>query len=138
MADRSIGAVDVLVGQRLKMARMTKGLTQVKLAEAVGLTFQQIQKYEWGKNRIGTGRLHAMAEVLGVPVAYFFEGTKSVASKAAAEMEAIHEALSTKEGVRIAVSLSRITDLNLRLRVAELLEEIIASETKETKVAGRR
>lgn len=138
MADRSLSAVDVLVGQRLKMARMTKGVTQEKLAEAIGLTFQQIQKYENGKNRIGTGRLHAMAEVLGVPVSYFFEGTKSASSKAATEMEAVHQALSTKEGVRIAASLSRITDMNLRRSIADLLEEIIASETKEPKVAGRR
>ncbi|AXK79668.1 XRE family transcriptional regulator [Pseudolabrys taiwanensis] len=138
MADRSLTAVDVLVGQRLKMARMTKGVTQEKLADAVGLTFQQIQKYETGRNRIGTGRLHAMAEALGVPVSYFFEGSKSVASTAATEMEAIHEALSTKEGVRIAASLSRIADLKLRRSIADLLEEIIASETKEPRVAGRR
>jgi len=136
MADRSLTAVDVLVGRRLKMARMTKGLTQTNLGQAVGLSFQQIQKYETGKNRIGPGRLHAMAEVLGVAVSYFFEGPQFVASAADAEMEAIHEALSTQEGVRIATALSSISDAKLRRSIADLLEEIIVS--KDRAAEGRR
>lgn len=134
MVGQSIGAVDILVGQRLKAARLAKGVSQEKLGEAVGVTFQQIQKYENGKNRIGTGRLHAMAELLDVPVSYFFEGARSKRGNGS-EMEAINEVLSTKEGMRIAVSLSRIRNVNLRRRIADLLEEIIANETKEARVA---
>jgi len=135
MADRSIGVVDVLVGQRLKMARMIKGVTQEKLAEAIGVTFQQVQKYENGKNRIGTGRLHAIAEVLDVPVAFFFEGAKSARASTTADLEFIYQALSTKEGLRIAVSLARISDMQLRRRIADLLEAIIANETEGSRIA---
>ena len=65
--------VDVYVGSRLKVRRSLMGLSQEKLAEAIGLTFQQVQKYECGMNRISAGRLYQLAEILGVPVAYFFE-----------------------------------------------------------------
>lgn len=65
--------VDVYVGSRLRLRRAMLGMTQMKLAEAVGLTFQQVQKYEKGSNRIGASRLHEIAGVLGIPVSYFFE-----------------------------------------------------------------
>ena len=133
MPGRTIGAVDILVGQRLRAARLAKDMSQAALGQAIGITFQQIQKYEIGKHRVGTGRLHAMAEVLGVPVSYFFEGAKS--SDPTATMARLTEALSTKEGVRIAACLARIRDRNLRRRIADLLEEIIANETTARKVA---
>ena len=66
-------AVDVHVGQRLRVRRALMGLSQEKLAEAVGLTFQQIQKYERGMNRISAGRLFQFSEILGVPVSYFYD-----------------------------------------------------------------
>jgi transcriptional regulator with XRE-family HTH domain len=66
-------AVDVHVGQRLRVRRSLMGLSQEKLAEAVGLTFQQIQKYERGMNRISAGRLYQFSEILGVPVSYFYD-----------------------------------------------------------------
>ena len=74
VAGRKIGAVDVHVGLRVRAARLVRHMSQEKLADALGVTFRQIQKYENGVNRIGTGRLHAMARLLGVPVTYFFEG----------------------------------------------------------------
>lgn len=76
-------AVDVHVGQRLRVRRSLMGLSQEKLAEAVGLTFQQIQKYERGMNRISAGRLFQFSEILGVPVSYFYDqlsGRKTVSS----------------------------------------------------------
>src|SRR5260221_14471992 len=66
-------AVDVHVGARMRQRRTLLGMTQSKLAEAVGLTFQQIQKYERGTNRVGSSRLFEFASVLGVPVSYFYE-----------------------------------------------------------------
>ena len=134
MVSRSISTVDIHVGRRLRAARLAQQISQEKLAEGVGLTFQQIQKYENGINRIGTGRLHALATLLEVPVSYFFEGIDSGSSKAAGDsnMSAITEALSTKEGVRIAIALSRIRDPKTRRSIAELLEAMIRNESRET------
>lgn len=64
--------IDVYVGQRLRLRRMLISMSQEKLGEAVGLTFQQIQKYERGANRIGASRLYRMAQILGIPVSYFY------------------------------------------------------------------
>lgn len=69
----SPGPVDIHVGQRLKMRRSLLGLSQEKLAEAVGLTFQQIQKYERGINRVSAGRLFQFSKILDVPITYFYE-----------------------------------------------------------------
>jgi transcriptional regulator with XRE-family HTH domain len=123
---RRISAVDVHVGRRVRAARLLRSISQEKLAAAVGVSFQQIQKYENGSNRIGTGRLHAIAKLLDVPVTYFFEGIDKIPAKPARDtaMDAITEALSTKEGVRIAVALSRMHP-EIRRRFADLLEAII-------------
>jgi transcriptional regulator with XRE-family HTH domain len=136
MVGRRIGAVDVHVGLRVRAARLVRGISQEKLGDAVGVTFQQIQKYENGVNRIGTGRLHAIAKLLNVPVTYFFEGIDKNPSKAARDsgMSAVTEALSTSEGVRIAVALSRIHNREMRRRIASLLEAIIEDESREARV----
>jgi transcriptional regulator with XRE-family HTH domain len=70
---KSANAIDVHVGSRVRLRRMMLGLSQEKLGEHLGITFQQIQKYEKGTNRIGASRLQAIARVLSVPVAFFFE-----------------------------------------------------------------
>ena len=72
--------MDVHVGQRLRVRRSLLGLSQEKLAEAIGLTFQQIQKYERGMNRISAGRLYQFSNILDVPVSYFFEQFSDVAA----------------------------------------------------------
>jgi len=68
--------IDELVGCNIRLLRLNRGMSQTDLAEAIGLTFQQIQKYEKGRNRVGAGRLFAIAGVLGVPVSAFFEGAE--------------------------------------------------------------
>lgn len=130
MAGLKIGAVDVHVGRRLRAARIAKSLSQDALARAIGIRGQQIQKYENGTNRIGTGRLHALATLLQVPVTYFFEGIDTHAPKGGKDrsLDALAEALSTKEGVRIAAALSRIHDPTTRRRIADLLEAMITDE----------
>ncbi|HEY2528497.1 MAG TPA: helix-turn-helix transcriptional regulator [Xanthobacteraceae bacterium] len=127
---RRISAVDVHVGRRVRAARLLRGISQEKLAAAVGVSFQQIQKYENGSNRIGTGRLHAIAKLLDLSVTYFFEGIDKIPPKLArdAGMDAITEALSTKEGVRIALALSRMHP-EIRRRLADLLEAITEHES---------
>jgi transcriptional regulator with XRE-family HTH domain len=132
---RKIGAVDIHVGRRIRAARLSRALSQEKLADSIGVSFQQIQKYENGANRIGTGRLHSIATVLQVPVAYFFEGLDEEQSRAGKtyKLDAITEALATKEGVRIAIALSRIQNPEMRRRIADLLEAVMASESHEAK-----
>src|SRR4051795_11923212 len=70
--------IDVRVGARLRLRRNMLGLSQEKLGEAIGLTFQQVQKYERGANRIGASRLHELSRVLDVPVSFFFDDTDPV------------------------------------------------------------
>src|SRR5690349_21625218 len=72
---KSQNPVDKHVGNRVRMRRLMLNMSQGKLGDALGLTFQQIQKYEKGRNRIGASRLQAMSDILQVPVAFFFEGT---------------------------------------------------------------
>jgi transcriptional regulator with XRE-family HTH domain len=135
MVSPKISAVDVHVGRRVRTARLVGGLSQEEVADALGVSFQQIQKYEKGVNRIGTGRLHAIATLLELPVTYFFDGVDKSPSKTAGDsgMSAITKALSTKEGVRIAVALSRIQSPEMRRRIADLLEAIIKDESKEAR-----
>lgn len=71
---RGSGAIDVHVGKRLRAARMLRGMSQTGLGDALGISFQQIQKYEKGTNRIGVGTLYVISKTLNVPIGYFFEG----------------------------------------------------------------
>ncbi|MDH3740939.1 MAG: helix-turn-helix domain-containing protein, partial [Hyphomicrobiales bacterium] len=73
MTRRNPNPIDVHVGNRVRMRRMLIGMSQEKLGERLGLTFQQVQKYEKGSNRISASRLYQMAQILGVPVQFFFE-----------------------------------------------------------------
>ena len=75
MAGRGPDAVDKLVGRNIRVLRLAKGLSQTKLADALGVTFQQVQKYEKGTNRVGSGRLLKISGILGVKITDFFEGT---------------------------------------------------------------
>lgn len=125
MAGSRISAVDIHVGRRVKMARLAAGLSQEKLADALGISFQQVQKYENGTNRVGPGRLHAIAKLLNLPVPFFFEGAEKPRNSGREAVSAAESALATKEGVRIAIALSRIHSSELRRRVATLLEQMI-------------
>jgi transcriptional regulator with XRE-family HTH domain len=75
MARRGPDAVDKLVGRNIRILRLAKGLSQTELADALGITFQQVQKYEKGTNRVGSGRLLKISAILGVKITDFFEGT---------------------------------------------------------------
>ena len=137
MAGSRISAVDIHVGRRVKMARLAAGISQEKLADAVGISFQQVQKYENGTNRVGPGRLHAIAKMLNLPVPYFFEGLEKTRQGGRDILSAAESALSTKEGVRIALALSRIHSPELRRRVASLLEQMIDDGKQEAESVRR-
>jgi transcriptional regulator with XRE-family HTH domain len=114
---------DIEVGRRVRTYRLQKGLSQEKLAEQLGLTFQQVQKYEKGTNRIGAGRLQRIAEILGVPVIDFFEPTKGKTAS-----NEIFELLDTAASLRLMRAYLRIRDPQVKQAVAHLVEKIANNE----------
>jgi transcriptional regulator with XRE-family HTH domain len=125
MPTRAVSAVDIHVGRRIRMARLAAGISQQAVAEALGLTFQQVQKYEKGANRIGAGRLYEIATVLNVSVSYFFQDAAGGVGDDEPPIAAITEAMSTPEGIRVGRALARIEDKVLRCRIADFLEAMV-------------
>jgi len=105
-------AVDQHVGNRVRMGR--KMLGQKALAEALDLTFQQVQKYENGKNRISASRLQHISQILKVPVAFFFEGAPGGADAAPATPAYVNQFCASSDGLALAKALMRIDDMKLR------------------------
>src|ERR1044071_9087670 len=101
--ERAANAVDRRLGQRVRSRRLEIGMSQERLAELLGVTFQQVQKYEKGFNRIAASRLVDISAALDMSIARFFEGIGSRAhnAEAAAEQGFVHDALSTPEGMQI-------------------------------------
>jgi transcriptional regulator with XRE-family HTH domain len=126
--------VDIHVGLRIRAARLAAGLSQERLGTALGVTFQQIQKYEKGVNRVGAGRLSDIARVLSVPVSYFFQsGAADEPTPILNEgFNDVTMVLSTAEGMRIARALARIPNPETRRRIADLLDAIIERETRRS------
>jgi transcriptional regulator with XRE-family HTH domain len=125
--------IDKHVGSRLRMRRMMLGLSQTKLADALKLTFQQVQKYEKGMNRVSAGKLLQSAHILQVPVAFFFEGAPSVPgaprTKGIAPRPAyVTDFLATREGHALIKAFMRIKPSELRRRIVDLVEEIADDE----------
>jgi len=120
---RSPSAVDVTVGRNVRIWRMAKGLSQSQLANRLGITFQQVQKYEVGTNRIGTGRLVRIAAILGVPISALFEGTN--AAEPARSMLAL---VSDSRSFRLAHAFAAIKHKEFRLSLVELVERIAAAQ----------
>jgi transcriptional regulator with XRE-family HTH domain len=110
--------VDQHVGYRLRMRRKMLGLTQEALGEALALSFQQVQKYENGKNRISAGRLQQLSQILKVPVAFFFEGATGGADAAA-----VNQFFASSDGLALAKAFMRIEDRTLRRLLVQLIED---------------
>jgi transcriptional regulator with XRE-family HTH domain len=127
VGSKQANAIDVHVGLRIRAARLAAGLSQERLGNELGVTFQQVQKYEKGSNRVGASRLSDAAKVLSVPVSFFFENDagSDKTPKVNDGLLAITEALSTPEGIRIARALAQISNPNLRRRLADLLEAMV-------------
>jgi transcriptional regulator with XRE-family HTH domain len=122
-------AVDKHVGTRVRMRRIILNMSQEKVGEAIGVTFQQVQKYEKGTNRIGASRLQQISEVLSVPVPFFFEGAPGGAVHSPARAEAgplsdISDFLAASEGRALVKAFIRIKDRALRRRIVDLVEHI--------------
>jgi transcriptional regulator with XRE-family HTH domain len=121
--------VDVEVGHRIRIERLSRGLSQTALATQLGVTFQQVQKYEKGVNRVGAGRLTKIAEVLGVSVSAFFAGKELLLDGQGKESvgEASPLKLLTVSGAfRLLRAYADIEDTNLRRAIVDLIEQVSA------------
>ena len=120
--------VDIEVGVRIRLRRKLLGLSQKVLADAVGVTFQQIQKYERGTNRVGASRLLAIADVLHVPVSHFFEVSEPTRGKQVNEEDELFNFVGTVEGLDLNKSFSQITDEHVRWKILSLVKAIANAE----------
>jgi transcriptional regulator with XRE-family HTH domain len=119
---KSTNSHDIEVGQRIRARRMAKGMSQTELGNMLGVTFQQVQKYEKGLNRVGAGRLVRVAEALDVPVSFFFGSTD--ANAGAEDTRAILGFLDTSYALRLLRAFSRIPNATVQRAVVELVESI--------------
>ena len=130
VAKKAPNPTDRHVGARVRMRRMMLSMSQEKLGDALGLTFQQVQKYEKGANRIGASRLQQIAHILQVPVAFFFEGAPHIPGQPAGSFaEApspayVSDFLATSDGLALTKAFMGIKDAKLRRRIVDLVEQI--------------
>jgi transcriptional regulator with XRE-family HTH domain len=122
--------IDVHVGNRIRMRRLLLGMNQETLANALGLTFQQVQKYEGGANRVSASRLSAMAEILGVPISYFFGDLRPDDSEVSPEDQRWREHLQRPETIEFIRLYYAIPDLKSRHQFLEMTKTLAdASES---------
>jgi transcriptional regulator with XRE-family HTH domain len=128
MAAKPPNPVDVHVGGRVRMRRIEIDMSQQTLGTRIGLTFQQIQKYEKGMNRIGASRLQQIGKILEVPAAYFFEGApggwEPAGDGGGQTANAFLEFLGTRDGQSLVGSFSTIRDVKLRRSIVDLVERL--------------
>jgi transcriptional regulator with XRE-family HTH domain len=117
--------IDELVGRNIRIHRLAKGLSQTALADKLGLTFQQVQKYEKGTNRVGSGRLFRIAAILDVDVITLFDGIKEQA--ASKGRPSPMDLISDRQSFRLVQAFSRIDDQGVRRSIVELVENISGS-----------
>ena len=133
MAKKLPNPIDKHVGSRLRMRRKMLGMSQEKLGEALKITFQQVQKYEKGTNRISASRLQHISHILQVPVPFFFEGAPHQPGQprgmgGPASPAYVSEFLSSTDGLALVKAFTKIKEAKLRRRVVQLVEEIAGDE----------
>lgn len=122
--------IDVHVGSRIRLRRNMMSMSQERLGESLGITFQQIQKYEKGTNRVGASRLQAISSILGVPVSYFFEdapGGEAVETRGLAEdgsASFVVDFLNSAEGIQLNRAFVQISDPKVRRKILELVKTL--------------
>ncbi|MEQ8284348.1 helix-turn-helix domain-containing protein [Thalassospira sp.] len=133
--------VDIHVGARVRLRRTLLGLSQEKLGEAIGLTFQQVQKYERGANRVGASRLYDLSRVLEVPVSFFFDDMPDeISSKSVHERREMSESpdpfdndpMNRRETLELVRAYYRITDPNQRKKIFELVKSMGALQATDS------
>jgi transcriptional regulator with XRE-family HTH domain len=132
---RSPNAIDAHVGKRLRMRRLVLRMSQESLADELAVTFQQVQKYEKGVNRVSASRLQEISRVLQVPVQFFFEGLPEHKAAGKPQRTASHaftsEFLASSDGIAIARAFTQIKSPALRRRIAQMMKEIAAAAATE-------
>jgi len=126
---KSPNPVDKHVGRRMRLRRLMLAMSLEKLGNALGLTYQQVQKYEKGTNRIGASRLQQISHILQVPVAFFFEGAPNLYGSTDRMKEAppplyVSDFLARPEGLLLTKAFMRINEPKLRRRIVDLVAEI--------------
>jgi len=122
MAKKKADAIDRQVGVRVRMQRVALKMSQQKLAAELGISFQQVQKYEKGSNRIGASRLRRLAEILQVPVGFFFEDFPVSGRKQAPLPSYISDFLTSADGLALTEAFMRIRDARQRRCIVILVE----------------
>ena len=117
--------VDIHVGSRLRAARVMRGQSQTNLADKLGLTFQQVQKYETGANRISASKLFDISKIWGVTPDYFFEGLEDTRGGGTAEMDL--------KAIRIATMIAKISDENIKNRLSGLIKALVDFDAGDAK-----
>jgi transcriptional regulator with XRE-family HTH domain len=132
MTKKTPNPIDKHVGSRVRMRRMMLNMSQEKLGDGLDLTFQQVQKYEKGTNRIGASRLQAIATILQVPVSFFFEGAPHLPGHSgmgeAPSPAYVSDFLATSDGLSLTKSFMKIKSSKMRRRIVSLVEQIADSE----------
>ncbi len=136
-SSRRPNPMDIHVGSRVRLRRMLLGMSQEKLGEHLGLTFQQVQKYEKGVNRIGASRLFDLAKVLGVPVQFFYDDAPSAEGQAASATgfadrppeSFVVDFLTTREGLELNKAFVRVTDPRVRRSIVDLVRALAGEES---------
>jgi transcriptional regulator with XRE-family HTH domain len=138
---RKPNPVDIHVGGRVRFRRMLLGMSQEKLGERLGLTFQQVQKYEKGINRIGASRLYDLSQVLGVPIQFFYDEAPGTHGNTDASVASgfgdrqsesyITDFLNTREGLELNKAFVRIHDAKVRRAVVELARSLAGEDRGE-------
>lgn len=129
--------IDIHVGSRVRLRRTMLGMSQEKLGEALGITFQQIQKYEKGTNRVGASRLQAISNILNVPVSFFFEdapGESPTSMSGMAEASSsnyVVDFLSSSEGLQLNRAFVKISDPKVRRKLVDLVKALAADQDSE-------
>jgi transcriptional regulator with XRE-family HTH domain len=132
--ERGPNPVDLHVGARIRMRRKLLGVSQERLADQLGLTFQQVQKYERGANRVSASKLYEIAKALQTSVAYFFEGladTVEVDAELPEGREFMHELVMTPEGMELAALFPKLKRGRVRRRVLELVKALAEDEEED-------
>lgn len=122
--------IDIHVGSRVRMRRMLVSMSQEKLGDSLGLTFQQVQKYEKGTNRIGASRLFQISRVLGVPISFFYEGLTGDGEGSEVDQAEVDQSvfeldmLSSLEGIQLNSAFFSISDSKVRKKILELVKAL--------------
>jgi transcriptional regulator with XRE-family HTH domain len=134
MAKKPLNSIDKHVGSRVRMRRLMLGMSQSKLGDELGITFQQVQKYEKGTNRMGASRLQHISDILQVPVPFFFEGAPHVPGQTTGNGAAppspayVTEFLASSDGLALTKAFMRIKKRELRRGIVALVEGIVGDD----------